>query len=534
MPRDRRARPRFAGLGVALAVGLLAPCLALAQGTPPAKKLWSKDRGFRIPVTLSTKNPGRTRELILYVSDDHGANWKKSTRTTPDSLEFQVRVPRDGEYWFAVQTVDVDGKLYPSGDKQVEPTLCVIVDATKPIITLEPVPRRGSDAGVRWEVQDSHLLLNTLMLEYQSEGAADWRQVPLDTSEYKLIGVKMWDAGTADVIRARMSVRDRAGNIKSIEQILPDGLAANPGPAVADARSVPPRATQIATRTKPVAEGDGFGPVDAPSSPNRGSTEEPTDVLPPSHDPDFANDPPQPRRDPDFANEAQQPQTAPRTNPAAAAGPTLLVPNPKFPLRYEVEDAGPDGPALVELWTTRDGGRTWNRQPGDPDRVSPYNVDLGGEGTYGLWLVVQSASGLGDPPPAPGDRPQSWVEVDSAAPAVSIDRPRVGTGVNAGKVVFTWRAGDAHMAQRPISIFYRSDGPDAPWVPIAQGLDNNGRYVWNAPTNVPPRFHVKVEALDTLGNRGLADTQDLGPVVLDRARPRGRIIGLDTSGPARQ
>ena len=36
--------------------------------------------------------------------------------------------------------------------------------------------------------------------------------------------------------------------------------------------------------------------------------------------------------------------------------------------------------------------------------------------------------------------------------------------------------------------------------------------------------------MDSLGNRGSADTLDLGPVVLDRARPRGRIIGLDQSG----
>ena len=65
-------------------------------------------------------------------------------------------------------------------------------------------------------MQDAHLLLKTLTLEYQAEGAKDWRQVPLDAADVKLIGVKTWDAGTADTLRIRMSVRDRAGNVGTV------------------------------------------------------------------------------------------------------------------------------------------------------------------------------------------------------------------------------------------------------------------------------------------------------------------------------
>ena len=101
---------------------------------------------------------------------------------------------------------------------------------------------------------------------------------------------------------------------------------------------------------------------------------------------------------------------------------------------------------------------------------------------FGLWLVVQSASGLGDPPPVPGDEPQSWVEVDSAAPVVSIDRPRVGSGANASKVQITWRAGDAHLAARPITLFYREERPDSPWVVISDRIENSGKFLWTVPT----------------------------------------------------
>ena len=522
MPGDRRLRAWVAGLGVALGLGLAAP--SLGQGAkPPADPVWTSARKFRVPLTLPAKTPKPIRELILYISDDRGNFWKKADRTTPDSREFAVRVPSDGEYWFAVQTVYTDGELFPRGDTPVDPTLRVMVDATKPTIRLEPTARRGSDAGVRWEVQDDNLLLSTLVLEYQYAGARDWRQVPLELSERKLIGVKTWDAGTASAFRARMSVRDRAGNVQTVEQIMPDGLAANPGPSMAEVRAAtPPRASQVASRPAPdltFDDDDGFAPVDAPPGGVRGSVAEPGDALPANGgDGDFA-----PQPDPTPA----PPRSVPGSNPAPAggnangAGPTLMVASPRFPLRYAVEDAGPGGPALVELWTTRDGGRTWSRQPEDADRTSPYNVDLGGEGTYGLWLVVQSASGLGDPPPAPNDRPQSWVEVDSAPPVVSIDRPRVGTGASAGKVLVTWRAGDSHLSPKPITISYRAEGADSPWVPIASEIDNSGRFVWEAPMDVPPRIHLKVEATDTLGNRGAASTEDFGPVVLDRARPRG-------------
>ena len=55
----------------------------------------------------------------------------------------------------------------------------VVVDTVPPSIVLEPDGRRGSIAGVRWEVKDEHLDLKTLVLEYQVDGANDWRKVPI-------------------------------------------------------------------------------------------------------------------------------------------------------------------------------------------------------------------------------------------------------------------------------------------------------------------------------------------------------------------
>ena len=212
---------------------------------------------------------------------------------------------------------------------------------------------------------------------------------------------------------------------------------------------------------------------------------------------------------------------------ARNSGETLLVANPRFKLQYAVEDAGPAGPATVELWITHDGGRTWIRRGGDEDRVSPIEVDLGGEGTFGLCLVARSASGLGDQPPAPGEPPQTWVEVDSTPPVVQLQTPQIGTGVNAGKVAIAWKATDLHLAPRSVTLAWRPDQPGAQWQTIADGLDNAGQFIWNVPPAVSEKFHLKVEAVDSVGHRGAADTTESGPITVDRSRPRSRIIGLD-------
>src|SRR5262249_28721721 len=161
--------------------------------------------------------------------------------------------------------------------------------------------------------------------------------------------------------------------------------------------------------------------------------------------------------------------------------------------------------------------------PEDSDRQSPYDVDVRSEGTFGLWLSVQGGSGLVDPPPSPGDPPHMLVEVDATPPAVEVDPPVVGAGKNGGQGKITWRTSDPHLPPRPVSLSYRAEGsdPNRPWTPIASALEVNGPYIWTVPANAPPRFRIRVEVADALGHRGFAES---GTVLIDRSRPKGRII----------
>jgi len=404
------------------------------------------------------------------------------------------------------------------------------------------------------------------VLEYQVDGASTWRRVPIRT--LRPMGKISWDAGTAEALKVRGLVKDKAGNLAQTVIDLGEGTASSPvaGRDGLEFAAAPEMDLLPGEGMPRISAGEDFSPVDVslggPASeahvragraqgreriartsstaedrskgvmrrPPPGSATDVDLFAPAAPAAPAVGVPAVQAWDAPSSGKARTQQPASTsTRPADGPRETLLVGSPRFSLQYAVDDAGPEGPASVELWITRDGGRTWIRRGEDADHVSPITIDLGGEGTYGISLVARSASGVGDQPPAPGDPPQTWVEVDSSPPVVMMRPPQVGSGPNAGKIALAWSASDLHLTPRSTSIFWKADQPGADWQLVAAGLENEGRYVWNVPPSVPDRFHVRIEATDTVGHRGGADTTDSGPIQIDRSRPRSRIIGLDPS-----
>ncbi len=504
-------------LGLALALGALVPSAAAAQ-SPKAQTVYHNRRSFRIPLNIPKADMPRYKQFQLWYSGDGGGRWEKVDSTTLEKPYFSFSSQRDGESWFAVRTVDTKGRLFPADDVDIEPIMKVVVDTRPPTMILDARQRRGNYASVRWEVADEHLDIGSLVLEYQAEGARDWAQVPI--RKPARIGIESWDAGTAEPVKVRGSISDRSGNTKVVALNLPDGSASGGGTPgdddVPDPNVPPPMGTFAAA-------GVGTGADRSPPSIAQGPPAMPTPGG--GGGGGFAG--PAGDFNPFAPGEPAPAPAASSGGPAAdSAGPPILVASPKFALQYAVDDAGPNGPAAVELWVTTDGGRTWFSRGEDPDRHSPFPVDLGGEGTYGLKLVAKSAANQGDRPPTPGEPPQTIVEVDSSGPAVKLDPPRmVGT-----KLVITWHAGDPHPAPRPVMISVKPDTPDGKWQLITPApIENTGQYTWTVPAGCPPRIHVRVDVRDSMGNMGFAETTETGAVLVDRSKPKGRIIGLDPS-----
>ena len=506
------------GLGLALVWGPFAHS-SPPPGSSKIQVVHHNRRSFRIPVTIPKDDLKRYKQVQLWSSDDSGGTWGKADATSIDNPYFSFKAGRDGEYWFAVRVVDTKGRLIPPDDADIEPNLKVFIDTAAPSMTLDALPRRGSVVGVRWEVTDDHLDLNSFLLQYQVEGSTEWVKVPV--RKRSRIGQEKWDAGTAEPIKVRASVSDLAGSITTLSLNLAEGSpSASDG---SDPNTPPPMGKFASSDPDRVPPSIVSGPQPMPAFGSMSGSSVPANTggaATPSGDHNPFNG----------GNTAGSEATA--TGFPDPANPPILVSSPRFGLQYAVEDAGPNGPAAVELYVTTDGGRTWFLKGEDPDRTPPFPVDLGGEGTFGLKLVAKSAANQGDRPPVPGEVPLTVVEVDSTKPTVKLEPPRmVGN-----KLVINWQASDAHPISRSVMISVRADGAGstASWNRITPTpIENNGQFTWLVPERCPAKIHVRIDVKDALGNVGSDETSETGAVLVDRSKPKGRIIGLDSPGSGR-
>ena len=191
-----------------------------------------------------------------------------------------------------------------------------------------------------------------------------------------------------------------------------------------------------------------------------------------------------------------------------------------FELEYDVDSVGPSGVGRVELWGTRDGGKTWRRFPLDSSSRSPLLVNVEEEGIYGFRVVVSNGAGVGGKPPSSGDLPDLWIGVDLTKPTARIVSAQQGVETEAGHLIITWQADDNLLAARPVSLSFRPDR-SGPWLPIASGLENTGRYAWPIDRRTPSEFYLRLEVRDEAGNVGVYETPEA--VTVDQSRPTIRV-----------
>ncbi len=569
-PRRRRWRGGLSLLVVAwLGLGVLLD-VATAQASRRAARAAAEQirvqhhpsRSLRVRLNIPPEDRRRLQRVELWVSDDWGSSWSLAKRAAPDQEAFPVfTAQRDAEYWFTTRTLDTRGRRYPGDDEPIVPRIRVAIDTTDPTIQIYLVARRGNAASIRWEVHDEYIDLETLQIEYQIRGARQWRAVPLQKA---LSGKAFWNAGSPLPLVVRGRVADKAGNAQVVRVDLPDGTHdGRRGPLTADNSDRPPstpfgasRSFDASTRAdlpampEEVAEPAPSRPElqNDPSDPLSNFLRRPTELpnsrppITPEFDaPGFteenASAPGFRSLDgdevPGFSDRASRLNKRPglgepprATTPEGFDETAAFIADRAFPLRYAVEDAGPNGPARVQMWVTRDDGLTWRMLGDDPDRQSPFPIQLPEEGRFGLRLVAQSASGLGDAPPVSGDQPDFTVHVDTTPPRVVMLDPLMGQGAYEGSLMIRWQVSDQNLDRRPITIQYRLDRDEAPWRTIVEDQENGPSYIWPVPAEVSGPFHIRVLARDRAGNQGSDQTRPQAPIVLDRSRPRGRILGL--------
>ena len=191
-----------------------------------------------------------------------------------------------------------------------------------------------------------------------------------------------------------------------------------------------------------------------------------------------------------------------------------------FELEYDLDSVGPSGIGRIELWGTTDGGKSWRRYPIGTDKPKVLTVSVEGEGIYGFRMVVTNGAGLGGRRPAAGDMPDIWIGVDLTKPTARIVSAQQGIDSEAQSLIISWQADDKMLAARPISLLFRED-PREPWLPIASGLENTGRYAWPIDSRTPPLVYLRLEVRDEAGNIGVDELTEAVPI--DQSRPTARI-----------
>jgi hypothetical protein len=531
-----------------MATGIVLLALLLGADPAPGDAWPVKDRNLRIPIKVDPARRGDIQQLTLFSSSDQGKSWHQESVANPDADSFAFFAPQDGTYWFSVVVTDKKGNQEPRDIYQVPPSQKILIDTVPPVLRIVSATRDADEVVVNWEIQEDHLDANTLKLEYHTPDAPayQWNALQLTPAAS---GSKRFRPLPAGPVSLRMQVQDQAGNQASATAEVAGAAAAPAAPPAASpaAPTAPPLAPPLAPPAVPSPAPNWDTPSTAPPTPAKS-----IDALPPPsiNSPRFT-EPLPPRETARPVIPAAAYQTAPGSvtetgsrlvassenvlpinppPPTYGSGrlstgtmpPLQLVNTRQLTLDYEVTQAGPSGIGKVELFVTRDDGRTWDKFAEDPDSKPPMTIELPAEGVYGFRLVLHNRVGLSKRPPVSGDRPEMRIEADWTPPSAELYAPEPD-GHKRNTLVLSWNASDRNLAPNPITLEY-SEQRTGLWKAIGSDLPNTGHFSWELPPNIPPQVYLRLTVRDAAGNVSEAVTPK--PETIDLIEPEGRLLGV--------
>ena len=515
---------------------------------------------FKIPFNIEAHSAD-LKQVQLWVSNDEGGTWQMHGSARPDAKHFDFRAAAEGLYLFSVQTVDATGIVVPSNG----PPLKVFVDTTKPDTAVRADINSTGELVVDVRAFDENLDLTTAVLKLRTDRDAQWKNLELpemvrveDIYEGQLttriglcrevavvfaIADKASNSGEASykLDMPRTAQGDSEMTLASNRQtgLLP-GKPSVKSDSMPDGKASPPTipgaiawkpSQGVAESTPPHTHSDNSEVVDLPrpgrlASTNQGGLSLEGDSRGLELDPVGAEELPLPQPVATSVPTPEETLVDKREEAAtdlSSFGQAFHCKSRAFSLDYSVDALGGSTLADVELWGTEDGGRTWQQWGSDPDRQSPFDVQVGNDGMFGFRMVIVGANGLVSNRPKDGDSADVWINVDTSVPAAKITRAVYGEGPEDGMLVIDYKCQDGHLVDRPISLSF-SETIDGPWSTIATGLKNTGIYLWKANPNLPEHIYIRIEAVDKSGNIGV-HRLDL-PIDTKGLAPRGRIQGF--------
>lgn len=539
------ARNGLAGLLVVAAVAWLAlPRAAVGQpGGTDHQTMKSRNLAFDLNVDADQKNT--IHSIELYVSRENGGVWELGATATPDAKSIPYVAKEDGLYLVNMVIVYKSGVRDPADVTKTAPLQKLLVDATAPVLAIKTAEKTGDDVRVAWSVDDRNPADAKTKLEWKPLGDLDsaWKTVPIANPDRRSA---TFATSVTTGLTVRVTVEDLAGNTATQTK----DIAGTTSTSFAPASVLPAPEMKL-----PTGEAGIVLPTLAPAPVLPKTSGPPAPVL------DLTKDAAKPLALPSItppALSAIPPAASALSNTIASTSPPAPIASAelpaitavnylKFDLPYQLE-AGPSGISKIELYVTRDDGKSWNKWSVHDGEQRPLRVALDArgnvqpEGVYGLRLVPISGAGISEHPPAEGAAPDFRVLVDLTPPSIKMYAPDADAA-QPGTLTLKWKIEDKNPAKDGVAVAW-SETPAGPWKSIGAEtggaivagagsdapvrLADTGSFAWKLPERVPAKVYLRMTAWDAAGNKSEVTTPN--PVLVDLTKPRARIQGILPAG----
>ena len=538
--------------------GLVTTEQSPVQEVSPSQRIYMNRPVIDLPIKMDDAQRPLIKEIHLYVKEQASAPWVLRDKGSGDQKTFRFQAPRDGEYWFAMVTVDKQGRSFPRDLQSEGPGLVIVIDTLKPTIHMKNGGDTPEGQLVQCDVQDANMDNARFRFFFQS-GDKVFR--PLDPVPGKA-GLFCIPRQAVTTGMVRFVAQDLAGNQAVAEEHINQLQANTSLPTVAPQVSMPPRLNvepktpsntpnplpslyptgpdldvggarqpkpaSLATETpskSPLSRPDGSeGPrfsEDVPAAATTEKTLERFDANWVTKAGNLAPDPGAVTQAKGAAPLALLPPPATKENAPAKR---QVVNNPRVLLDYQVDNVRTNSQSKLEIWLTRDLGKSWQKAAEDTPGTSPATVQLPGEGLFGITLLVNTGRAA---PPSGMDGADQWVEVDTTKPAAHLTHMQVTHEKGQPEVHVQWTALDKNFDDGPVELFFAAT-QQGPWLPIAKNLPAQGQHRWTPPGEIGVQVHLRLIARDLAGNVCICNT--LEPVSLDDgSRGRVTIRGVRTA-----
>lgn len=548
-------RGRIAGaMAAALSAGAMAAWAQDPAADGGVNRTFLNKSSIDLPIEIENSYRSQISNLVLYVKEGANGTWAARDKAAPTQTSFTFRAPRDGEYWFRIVAIDKQGNAHPDDlSKDPQDAVVVIIDTTMPGLDVAHRAAAAEGQIIQCDIRDANPDIFKLRFYYQTRDQV-WRSLESLPDQPNLFCVPSQAALTNFI---RVVACDMAGNSTartySLSELAAKGapgrgnIAAGPqAPSAPRAIAPPPGGISLPspnTSPLPVTIVNESGqPIAPPTIIEQGYSEPRTpapqpinstirtaktnlptpgsgptiDVLPEVR-PGTVELPPVPQ--------APEIETVSGTMSKQAPMPAAqLVGSHQVFLNYAVENVGGSGVGKLEIYATRDRGQTWHKIGEDSTRKNPVEVNLPGEGLFGLKAVVSNGRGFGAGLPQAGDPADWWIEVDTTRPKAAITGIRAGVAQEAGAIYIYWQTEDKNIIADSAELFY-APSREGPWTSMARNLKNSGEHRWQPPAEAGAHAFIRLIVRDKAGNIGLSETTQ--PVPLDDlSRPRVRLIGV--------